>query len=126
MVEYAPLDRVERLHTEQKAVHEKIVRAEVRLDQHDARLHEGAVSFNELREAITALRDEVRPKPLPWWQLVMIIVAIVGTFGGGATVLFRAPSRDEFRELQREMQGVRENLAGVGVKIDTLTRQTAP
>jgi len=117
---------VERLHTEQKAAHEKIVRAEVRLDQHDARLREGATSFSELRESITALRDEVRPKPLPWWQIVMIVVAIVGTFGGGATVLFRAPSRDEFRELQHEMQGVRENLAGMRVQIETLAKRGLP
>ena len=108
--------RMEYLHGETKAVREKVIRLEERVEQHDGSLAKGAERFAQLDNL-------VRPRPLEWWKTILIALAVVSPLSAAGAMLLRAPTRSELRELQIEVQRVREQQVGTNVLLESLLRR---
>lgn len=107
--------RMDYLHGETKAVREKVIQLEVRVDQHETSLDKGAERFAQLDNL-------ARPRPLEWWKVLLVVVAIASPISAAGAVILRAPNRSEFRELQTEIQRVREQQIGTNVLLENLLR----
>ena len=107
--------RMDYLHDETKAVREKVIPLEERVDQHETSLDKSAERFSQLD-------DLTRPRPLEWWKVLLVVVAIASPISAAGAILLRAPNRGEFRELQIEIQRVREQQIGTNVLLEGLLR----
>lgn len=108
--------RLDYLHSETKATREKTIGLDVRVDQHEASLAKSAERFAQLDNL-------VRPAPLVWWKVLLALMTVAVPVAGMAAMVFRAPTRDEFRELQRDVQAIREQQAATTILLQTLLSQ---
>ena len=68
---------------------------------------EGKLDIAEVKKEIQEVKQEIKPQRIPWWQLVILIMALLST---GTTAMYtfsKVPTREDMAQLSKDVQSLK-------------------